>query len=374
MKRGAALLLTLLFPVCGSERLELLDPPAGRGAMAPRLSLGRDGRALLTKLRFSSLQGNLWSEPSTLSQGNAFFANWADLPAAAESGDGYLFAHWLEKLGDGPYAYGARVVQSDDAGRTWTPLGLLHDDDSPSEHGFVSYVPLAAGVQAFWLDGRAMGELEGGAMELRTGLLASGKGTPPSLVLDRKVCECCSTDAALTAAGPVVVYRDRSDAEIRDIALVRKTTSGWSSPSLVSADNWQIHGCPVNGPAVAADGDIIAVAWFTGSDARPRVQVAFALAGGTLFDTPLLLDAERPVGRVDIALDSQGTAQVLWMGRGGEIQLQSVDPAGTLGPRRRIAKTSATRAAGFPTLVKAMDRLVLVWKDGAALRGAALSL
>ncbi|MCH8180921.1 MAG: cytochrome P450 [Proteobacteria bacterium] len=273
-------------------------------------------------------------------------------------------------------AFGVDVntLQSDDDGRTWTPLGLLHDDDSPSEHGFVSYVPLAAGVQAFWLDGRAMGELEGGAMELRTGLLASGKGTPPSLVLDRKVCECCSTDAALTAAGPVVVYRDRSDAEIRDIALVRKTTSGWSSPSLVSADNWQIHGCPVNGPAVAADGDIIAVAWFTGSDARPRVQVAFALAGGTLFDTPLLLDAERPVGRVDIALDSQGTAQVLWMGRGGEIQLQSVDPAGTLGPRRRIAKTSATRAAGFPTLVKAMDRLVLVWKDGAALRGAALSL
>ncbi len=39
--------------------------------------------------------------------------------------------------------------------------------------------------------------------------------------LDNRVCDCCQTSTAITANGPIVVYRDRSDEEIRDISIVR---------------------------------------------------------------------------------------------------------------------------------------------------------
>ena len=38
--------------------------------------------------------------------------------------------------------------------------------------------------------------------------------------LDPKVCDCCQTAAAVTDDGPVVVYRNRSDQELRDISAI----------------------------------------------------------------------------------------------------------------------------------------------------------
>ena len=42
-------------------------------------------------------------------------------------------------------------------------------------------------------------------------------------VLDARACDCCQTDAAMTSAGPVVVYRNRTEEEIRDIYIARGT-------------------------------------------------------------------------------------------------------------------------------------------------------
>ena len=55
----------------------------------------------------------------------------------------------------------------------------------------------------------------------------------------------------MTADGPVVVYRDRSEQEIRDISIVRLHDGKWSQPSSVFEDNWKINGCPVNGLSFA---------------------------------------------------------------------------------------------------------------------------
>ena len=151
-----------------TDTVQLIDPPSGPGAMAPNLVAGL-GNVLLTWLEpASSGQGHAlylaefqeeqqqWAPARQIATGDAFFANWADLPAATETADGTRFAHWLQKLGDDTYAYGATLARSQDGGETWEDLGLLHDDDSPTEHGFVSYTPLpSGGVQAFWLDGRA---------------------------------------------------------------------------------------------------------------------------------------------------------------------------------------------------------------------------
>ena len=356
-----------------SASLRMVDPPSGPRALAPNLSILSGGVTLTWlertenghDLRFAKLQGETWGSPKAVASGGGFFANWADLPQAIETTEGTLFAHWLAKLGEDTYAYGVQLAKSLDDGMTWQELGLLHDDASPTEHGFVSYAGLPeGGVQAFWLDGRAMPT--GGSMHLRTTRIA-GDGPAESALLDERVCECCATDAALATGGPVVVYRDRSDSEIRDIAVVRATTDGWSEPTLIHDDGWQIHGCPVNGPAIAADGDRIAIAWFTAAKGEAKVQVAHSADGGATFGAPVMVDTAQPLGRVDVAMARDGRAVVSWLGStatGAEIRWRPVSADGMPGPVRIVSTTTATRTAGVPRMIRRGDELLFVWVEG----------
>ena len=353
------------------------NPPAGPGAMAPEWGATEDGIFLTWlepddpenrerfTLRVSQYEDGLWSEPQNIHGGPGFFANWADLPALTRDADGGLVAHWLGMLGEDTYAYGVHLARSGDDGASWTAAGLLHDDATPTEHGFVSWVPSPDGLHAFWLDGRGM--KDGGPMTLRTTRLGAD-GPEPSVLLDDRVCECCSTDAAWTSNGPVVVYRDRDGEEVRNIGVVRATPNGWSEPTVLHDDGWQIHGCPVNGPAIAADGDRVAVAWFTVHHGASRVQVAFSNDGGASFGEPVLLDGDGPLGRVDLALDSAGDAHVLWLARqedSGEIRLRRVTAAGELGDTRVVTQTSQSRSAGVPRLLRHEDRFLVAWVEDA---------
>jgi hypothetical protein len=348
------------------------DPPAASGAMAPSLTSTTDG-LLLTwlepgpaghALRISRFRDGGWASPATIAAGKDFFANWADFPAVAQAPDGSLTAHWLAKTGTETYAYGIFLARSTDRGATWTSAGLLHSDRLPTEHGFVSWIPDGTALRAVWLDGREM--LKEGPMTLRTGI-AGKEGTEE--VLDTRVCDCCQTDAALAADGPVVAYRDRSDKEIRDIYVIRKTAAGWSTPAPVHRDNWEIPGCPVNGPAIAAAGKRVAVAWFTAAAPEgPRVQLAFSEDGGQSFGPPVLIDGEKPLGRVDLQLDAQGDAIVSWLAfqeKGAAVRLRRVSPKGVAGAPVTIAATSAARSAGFPRSAVAGDRLWLAWVEDA---------
>jgi hypothetical protein len=351
-----------------------LDPPASTRAFAPNLTVTADGvlhtwlekvdvgeGGVEHRLLFSRLAES-WTEPVVIAQGDDFFANWADLPGVVAAADGSLTAHWLAKTGEETYAYSIYLARSTDGGATWTPLGRLNDDATPTEHGFVSYVAEGDGVRAFWLDGRGM--VEGGPMSLRTAAIGAQVGA--DAVLDERVCECCSTDTAMTAGGPVVVFRDRSESEIRDISIVRRVDGDWSRAQPIHADAWQIDGCPVNGPEIAADGDLlVAVAWFTAAGAEPRVQMAISHDAGASFGRPVLIDGEGPLGRVDVVLDGK-EAVVSWLAFGaemGEVRLRRVAADGTSGPPVTVARTAATRAAGFPRLVRHGDLLYLAWVD-----------
>jgi hypothetical protein len=200
--------------------------------------------------------------------------------------------------------------------------------------------------------------------------VAAAGAPPASSVLDGRVCECCQTDAAMTEDGPVVVYRDRSDDEVRDISIVRSTANGWSAPMTVFEDGWRIAGCPVNGPAVAASGDRVVVAWFTGAGDRPAVKAAVSNDGGITFAPPNLLDDEAPIGRVDVAITGD-FAWTTWLGRsedGAALRLRSVhlDRSGAhqAGPVSTLAETAGARSSGFPRLL-ALDRgrLLVTWVD-----------
>ncbi len=371
-------------PESGRRRI---DPPAAAGSLAPNLTLAGGGLVLSWleplaedrhRLLISRFDGAGWAAPVAVAEGERFFANWADLPAVAGGGDGSLVAHWLAKTDEATYAYSPFLARSADGGASWMALGRLNDDDTPTEHGFVSYAPEAGGVRAFWLDGREMES--GGAMGLCTALLGESIGAAE--VLDVRVCECCSTDAASGSAGPLVVYRDRSGDEVRDISVVRRGSAGWMAPTVVAADGWTIAGCPVNGPAIDAAGEMAAVAWFTGAGDAPRVQIAFSTDGGATFGRPVVIDADAPAGRVDVALDGAGGAVVGWLaiaGDAGSVRLRRVSLNGDMGEPLEMAVTGAARVSGFPRLVRLDDTIYLAWvdttpEDGHRLRAMAVPL
>ena len=375
-----ALLAPLGSPVAAAG-FRSVDPPAPDGSRSVNLVEAGD-RLLLSwiepgdeaVLRFAAFDGESWSAARTVAKGTAFVVNRADVPELTASADGQevLYAHWLETLGDNAHAYGVRSARSTDQGATWEPLGWLHDDESAVEHGFVSHaLDPNGGARAFWLDGRLMPE--GGDTELRAAALgrtgaagpAGPAGPPVSVVLDPRVCECCSTDAVTTADGPLIVYRDRSSEEIRDISVVRWTGDAWSAPETVHRDGWHIEGCPVNGPAASAEGSSVAVAWYSAADQSPRVQVAFSEDAGAHFAAPIVIDEERPRGQVDVSSTREGAA-VVWLRREGgttEVVWRSAARTGEMGPVERLGPGAGARVSEYPKAGRVGDRLLVAWGE-----------
>ena len=296
--------------------------------------------------------------------GTSFFVNWADFAAVWPVAGGRLAAHWLERGGATTYDYGVRVAFSDDGGRSWSEPWTPHEDGTPSEHGFVSVFGLDnGGAGMVWLDGRRFFQADGTRapeprMTLRYRTVGADGTRGHEVEIDDRICDCCQTDAAMTSEGPVVVYRDRTPGEVRDISIGRFVDGKWSGGVPVHQDGWVIPGCPVNGPSVAALGSEVAVAWFTGADDTPRVKVAFSDDAGTTFGEPSTIDLGNPVGRVGVVMPDPGLALVTWL-EDDQLFVRGVTSDGTPGPTRRVATSSSARASGFPAiLVDSSGRVV----------------
>jgi hypothetical protein len=396
MKRPTTLLLITALGLAGCQRaadpdqawavpaIDAATAPAPPGSRYPNLARASDGRVVLSwvapapgdayALQYATWTDGAWSTPATVATGRGWFVNWADFAAVAPLGGGLWAAHWLEQRPGSVYSYDVRMSVSRDEGRTWSPALTPHRDGTPTEHGFVSTAGERGEVAAVWLDGRNTAghdqDSENGspqtAMSLRTARIdAQGHISGGEAELDARVCDCCQTDIATTSEGLVVAYRDRSEDELRDISVVRTTKDGWSAPSLVHRDGWRIAACPVNGPALAAQGTTVAVAWFTAPD-TPRVRLAFSDDEGRSFAAPLEVAAGRLAGRVDVVLLDEHRAAVSWLAdgaSGAEIRAQLWSRQGPASAPLTVARTSVERASGFPRMAIAGRALHFAWTD-----------
>jgi BNR repeat protein len=362
------------------------DSPTAGDSREPELNETQDGRIILSwvekidnkryALRTSTRDGDGWSEARNVAEGENWFVNWADFPSVVAMQDGSLAAHWLVKSGSGTYAYNVNIARSKDGGKTWSTPVVPHRDNTQTEHGFVSLIPLPDGrLGAVWLDGRNMKDMKhdgdehapaSESMTLRYAAIdADGKLTDEAQ-LDERACECCQTSAAVTSDGAIAVYRDRSQAEVRDIYSVKQVNGSWGAPQAVHADNWKINGCPVNGPAVAADGQRVVVGWFTEAGDTPHVKVAFSDDAGVTFDGPIQVDDGAAVGRVDVLLLQDGSALVCWLSgnaESGAIKVRHVRSDGVLGPPAVVAETDISRSSGFPRMARLGDEVHFAWTE-----------
>lgn len=368
--------------------------PVTDGAMAPDLRLAPNGRLLLSwisrqpgrrdAVQFAAYLDERWDNlPKTVAVGTALMANWADTPHIAATEDGALWMHWLQKSADKPYAYDVWLTTSRNAGVNWDPPVMVHDDGTPTEHGFASLWPAdrnSLGIA--WLDGRntaghahddARPEAHAdadvpGAMTLRAARFDYRLQKHDEAELDAMTCDCCQTDVAMTARGPLLVYRGRDRNEIRDILAIRRDGKGWTAAHKVHDDQWKMPACPVNGPAVAAHGNNAVVAWYTEAGGTPRLRLARSTDAGDSFDAPRELAAgDAQLGRVDVAFDGR-QAVVAWMEEaGGRQRLRLARYDGTLAKelqRVEVATLQGTgRGTGFPKVALRDGVAYVAWTD-----------
>ncbi len=363
-----------------------LVSPGGARSVGPRLSATND-RTILSwmegaspggTLYFAELRDRGWSEPREVVTDDKMFVNWADLPSVVSLGNDRWFAHWLSYSADGAYSYDVRAVLGDGREPAWSTPITPHDDGTPTEHGFVSMLELDDGVGLIWLDGRntlapsaagpddhsGHGSTAGG-MTLRAATIDREGIVGAEQEIDDLVCDCCQTDIAVGAGGPLAVYRDRTRDETRDIYLSRHLDGRWQPGERFSFDDWTISACPVNGPAIAADGDLVVIAWFTAANDRPRVNARVSNDGGVSFGERITIAQNRVLGHVDAVALHDGAVALSWLESGrrqfDDVRVRSLTANGELGSVQTVGRTALSRVV--PQIARVGDDVLLAWSD-----------
>lgn len=369
-------------PVVFVPQLTPLPSVGVAGSMAPYLARGHDGAIVMSwleprdeehMLQYAVLEDGGWGAPRTVASGDNWFVNWADFPSVMPISGDLWAAHWLVRQPAGGYAYDVTLSLSHDNGETWSEPTLAHSDNAEAEHGFVSFYPLDGGIGFIYLDGRKQvneytEDPNETGMTLRAAMLTTAGALADEQLVDSLICDCCQTDVAMTAEGPIAVYRNRTEGEIRDIYVTRRVDGQWMAGTPIYNDNWEIPGCPVNGPEIFANGDDVAVAWFTGSNDTPKVQFVRSSDSGKTFSDPVIISTGELLGHVGMTLDSNGNAWITWQGSAGEgqveLKLRRVDTGNQMGPVHTIVAKGAVNSFSVPQIMIHGSNLVLAWTEG----------
>lgn len=355
--------------------IEKIHAPLSNNVMFPSFKEDTEGKIWMTwmteypdsaALQFAHWQDSTWWDVKTLKRGDNWFINWADFPSVFAHSNGSLVTYSLMESAPDLYAYDISLSVSWDKGNSWINGTVPHKDQTDTEHGFVSFFEYNQQKTGLvWLDGRnyAKTKPEDRKMVLRFATLDQLGHIDDSKELDDMVCSCCQTDAVEIEGGAIVVYRDRTEEEIRDISFVKLQGEEWSEPQKLSNDNWEIGGCPVNGPAIDADEGIIAAAWFTSANGQAKVKMAISEDNAESFGEPIIVDENKPIGRVDIKV-VEGEIWLTWMGYvAGDafVRLARYSLEGQLIEIQNIAAVQTERSTGFPRMAYAENLVILGW-------------
>ena len=208
-----------------------------------------------------------------------------DPPTIAVAPDHTVYVGWTARVeSDSGHATDLNLSWSKDHGQTFSPAMKVNDDTKPAVHGMHS---LALGndgrIYLAWLDERNIAPVEmndtkmdpgvkGHHMESNRELFVASSGDggntfTPNQRVATNVCPCCKTALAIGPDNRVYLsWRQVLPGDLRHIAVNSSVDQGktFSTPKIVSDDQWMIAGCPVSGPAisVAQDGSL-RVLWFS---------------------------------------------------------------------------------------------------------------
>lgn len=319
-------------------------------------------------LNYSRYMEGRWIKPQVIASGSDWFINWADFPAHAINQDLIITSH-LKKSASGKYTYDVVLNLQKLSGEKIKEDFLLNTDGVKAEHGFVSIIANnKKGFFITWLDGRNTIEkkLDGvhKPMTIRFAEITDKGDVIKESELDASTCDCCQTSIAITNDGPIVVYRDRGEKEVRDIYSVKNINGTWEEPNVVHDDGWIINGCPVNGPKVAVNSKDLAIAWFTVFNDNPLVNVSFSKNNGNSFGAPVKVNDHDAIGRVDVSFLNDKEVIVSYMevdDIGTYLRIKKVSFDGKISEPITISKIDGGRNTGVPQLEIIDSEIFIVW-------------
>ncbi len=377
-------------PAAWTVAVQRVASPAGPNSSEPQIVDSGRGRILswveragaTSHLKFSERTASAWSPAVTAASGNDWFLSYADVPSVMRLSDGTLVAQWLQQLDPIMEAYNLRLSYSKDSGKTWAPSFMPHSDGTKTQHGFASLVEMPGNtVGVVWLDGRNspfdFDKPDTGTMTLRYAAYDSSFKQSSDTEIDHKVCECCPTTTVATADGLLTAFRDRSDDEVRDIAVSRLENGKWTTASPVAVDNWKLDFCPVNGPMLAARGRDVVATWFTVKNDLGQAYAAFSNDAGRTWGMPIRLDDGGSLGRTDVEMLDDGSAVASWVeyaeGR-SDFKIRRIESSGAKSAPVAVAPVTGGQASGYPRIARVGNELIFAWTDAAADASGALQL
>lgn len=265
------------------------------------------------------------------------------------------------------------TVRSTDGGRTFSPTALVPGTDAPGNRGWEA---LGAGSQGqfftVWLDHRRLAapqetEVAGAHHHMHGAATATSAapaaadgvamaqlsqlyvgridGTEVPQAITGGVCYCCKTAIGASGQDLYLAWRHVYDGNMRDIAFTASRDGGrtFSAPVRVSEDQWQINGCPDDGPSMAVDGQgRVHLVWPTVvSEGGQPVKALFHTVSrdGRTFEPRDRIPTEGQANHPQLTVRANGSLVVVW------------DESGS-GSRRLAAATGTLDGAGRPTFTR----------------------
>jgi hypothetical protein len=286
-----------------------------------------------------------------------------------------------------------RMARSTDGGKVFLPAVTLHQEGLAGARGWqaVAIGPDAV-IHALWLDGRHAGAgmahhhdssgakaMPEAAASPRQDIMHASWSANGSLIeteVAPNVCFCCKTSIAV---GPdhsfYAAWRHIYPTSMRDIAVARSADGGrtFEAPTRVSLDDWQLSGCPDDGPAMVVDAaNVIHVVWPTlvpGNTPSKGIFYAYSTDRGKSFSPRQRLDDPQGTSAAHpaIALDGRDVI-VVWddlsPSKERRVRLRRLSQSDTAAWAPEASAgllVSAESPASYPSVTVAGGKIVVAW-------------
>lgn len=305
-------------------------------------------------------------------------------------GDPEIVAAWTSKRDSTTI----RFTRSADFGRSFAASMQVSQAAAPGDRGWHAMAADAHGnVDIVWLDHRGLATQSGAAhshhqtsgthaaedavaMAQRSGLylarLSEG-GIEPERLLTTGVCYCCKTAIAADASGGVIAaWRHVYEGNIRDIAFTRSTDGRtFPPPTRASRDEWELDGCPDDGPAAVVDrSGRTHLAWPTlVNEGEPTIALFHASSGdGKTFTGRTRIPTEGVPHHPQIASLPDGSVGLTW----DELQAGtrrvvfvnvSAEPTGAVTFGKRLV-LSGSEPSFYPVVGAVSSGALTAWTAG----------
>lgn len=253
-----------------------------------------------------------------------------DPPTVAVAPDHTVYVGWTARVvSKSGHATDLYLSSSRDHGQTFAAPVKVNDDDRPAVHGMHSLAIGSDGrVYVAWLDERNMAPVPSMKMDAKTSghhvesnrdvfTAASNDGGRTFSANQRvaaNACPCCKVALAVNSSGRLYIsWRQVLPDDFRHIAVAASPDQGktFTTPVIVSDDQWVLSGCPVSGSTLSISNDgKLRVLWYSeGDNGRTGLYWSESRDNGATFGPRQLVAAGKARGTSVLVRDG-----AVWQG------------------------------------------------------------